>query len=43
MFNTFNRARFAAPVTDVSTSNFGEVNGTRGQPRVVQLGLKLMF
>jgi hypothetical protein len=43
MFNAFNRARFSTPVTDVSTRNLGEVNGTRGQPRVVQLGLKLMF
>lgn len=43
MFNAFNRARFATPVTDVTTRTFGEVNSTRGQPRIVQFGLKMMF
>ncbi len=43
MFNAFNHVRFSTPVTDVSTRSLGEVTSTRGQPRVVQLGLKMTF
>jgi len=42
MFNAFNHAQFSLPVTNVASPNFGIVGGAR-QPRLIQLGLKLLF
>jgi hypothetical protein len=48
-FNLFNHAQFGLPNTgsnpfaDVSSPNFGSVNSTVNNPRVVQFGLKLTF
>ncbi len=42
MFNAFNHAQFLNPNGNVANRNFGLVGGTR-RPRLVQLGLKLVF
>lgn len=42
-FNAFNTPNFAAPVTSVSATNFGQVTGTSNGPRVIQLGLRFSF
>lgn len=39
-FNTFNRSDFLAPTSDLSSSSFGKISGTR-DPRQIQFGLKL--
>jgi len=41
-FNAFNHASFSAVGTDVDASGFGVVQGVH-DPRIIQLGLKLMF
>jgi Carboxypeptidase regulatory-like domain len=43
-FNLFNHAQFGLPGTDFnSPSNFGVINSTVNNPRVVQFGLKFSF
>lgn len=42
-FNAFNTVSFRPPENDMSESSFGEIDETRGGPRVIQLGLKLRF
>ncbi len=42
MFNAFNHAQFGNPVAAAENTNFGLVTGAR-QPRLVQLGMKLLF
>jgi hypothetical protein len=42
-FNAFNTVSFRAPENNLSESSFGEIDETRGGPRVIQLGLKLRF
>jgi hypothetical protein len=42
-FNAFNTVTFRAPENDMTESSFGQIDETRGGPRVVQLGLKLRF
>jgi hypothetical protein len=42
-FNAFNTVSFRAPENNFSESSFGEIDETRGGPRVIQLGLKLRF
>jgi hypothetical protein len=42
-FNAFNTVTFRPPENDLSESSFGEIDETRGGPRVIQLGLKLRF
>jgi hypothetical protein len=42
-FNGFNFASYADPDTNVSDSNYGQISGTRGSPRTIQLGLSLHF
>lgn len=41
--NAMNHARFKAPVTDPYDKAFGQVSDTNGNPRAIQLGLKLTF
>jgi len=42
-FNLFNHPQFGLPNADIATGQFGIVNSTVNNPRVIQLGLKLMF
>jgi hypothetical protein len=42
-FNVFNRVRFAAGNSNVTSPNFGLVNGTANGPRRFQVGAKLRF
>jgi len=42
-FNAFNTVSFRNPEEDLTESSFGEIEATRGGPRVIQLGLKLKF
>ncbi len=42
-FNAFNTVSFRNPESDMTESSFGEIEATRGGPRVIQLGLKLKF
>ena len=41
-FNAFNRRNLNAPVTDLTSGNFGRVTG-QGTARVIQLGWRLDF
>ena len=42
-FNAFNHADFNIPVSNLSNSNFGQVQGTSTTERQFQLGLKFIF
>jgi outer membrane receptor protein involved in Fe transport len=42
-FNVFNHPNFMPPDTNVQDGNFGIVTSDNGQPREIQLGLKLVF
>jgi hypothetical protein len=42
-FNAFNTANFASPNANISSSGFGTITSTVGNPRVVELALKLLF
>ena len=42
-FNIFNRVNFLPPDTNVADGNFGVITSDNGQPREIQLGLKLLF
>ena len=42
LFNGFNHAQFGAPNASADSPNFGLVAGAR-QPRLIQLGMKLLF
>ena len=42
MFNAFNHAQFGNPNGNASTGNFGLIGSAR-QPRLIQLGLKVLF
>jgi hypothetical protein len=41
-FNFLNRANFRNPIADISNANYGQILNA-ADPRVVQMGLKLMF
>lgn len=41
-FNFFNHTNLSNPVASVNNVNFGKVQGA-GDPRVIQLGLRLLF
>jgi Carboxypeptidase regulatory-like domain/TonB dependent receptor len=41
-FNIFNRANFELPVSDISSSTFGQIQNAL-QPRLVQFALKFLF
>ena len=45
LFNAFNQTNFAAPVTNASATNFGQITATRdGDPgRVGQVAIKLLW
>ena len=45
LFNAFNQVNFAAPVTNASATNFGQITATRdGDPgRIGQVALKLLW
>jgi hypothetical protein len=43
LFNAFNMANFANPSGSVTSTAFGTISSTTGNPRVAQLALKLMF
>jgi len=51
-FNIFNHPQYGEPISDINygspapgtvSPNFGEVNSTVNNPRLVQLALKLSF
>jgi hypothetical protein len=43
-FNLFNHAQFGTPNPDINAGpQFGVINSTVGNPRVIQFALKLMF
>jgi len=42
-FNIFNHPSFQDPDTSLSDPNFGRILGTNGNPRIIQLALKLTF
>jgi hypothetical protein len=43
VFNAFNNVNFAAPNLDATSANFGQINRTVSEPRVMQFALKLNF
>jgi hypothetical protein len=42
-FNAVNNVIFAAPSSNLSNANFGQVTGTANNSRTLQLGLKVLF
>jgi hypothetical protein len=42
-FNIFNHAQFGSPTADIESPQFGEINTTVNNPRVMQFALKLTF
>src|SRR5262249_16430886 len=42
-FNVFNRTNFSNPNTGITNSNFGRLTGTDGNPRILQLAIKIVF
>ena len=42
-FNVLNLVNFASPSGAISSSGFGVIKSTTGNPRVIQFGLKLIF
>lgn len=42
-FNIFNHVNLNNPDTNVADGNFGAITGDNGQPREIQLGLRLIF
>lgn len=42
-FNAFNMVNWGNPNTDLNSANFGLVTGITGQPRNIQLGVRLIF
>lgn len=43
VFNLFNRVRFGYPGTALGTPQFGVISGQVNDPRLIQLGLRLLF
>jgi hypothetical protein len=43
LFNAFNMVNFSNPSGSVTSATFGTISATTGNPRVVQLALKMMF
>ena len=41
-FNAFNNVNFSGPSSSLSSSSFGRITSA-GDPRILQLALKLMF
>jgi len=42
-FNLFNTTHLGNPVTGRTHPNFGEIMWTNGEPRILQLSLKIAF
>jgi hypothetical protein len=42
-FNLFNRTNFGLPNTGITNSNFGKLTSTDGDPRILQLAIKISF
>jgi hypothetical protein len=42
-FNTFNMVNFSAPAGNLNASGAGIIKGTDGNPRVIQLAMKVVF
>jgi hypothetical protein len=42
-FNIFNHAQFGSPIADIESPQFGQINTTVNNPRVMQFALKLNF
>ena len=42
-FNAFNRTNFGQPNTGITNSNFGRLTATDGNPRILQLAIKIVF
>jgi hypothetical protein len=42
-FNTLNRTNLGLPNTSITSSNFGKITSTDGDPRILQLSLKFNF
>ncbi|MBV9082205.1 MAG: TonB-dependent receptor [Acidobacteriaceae bacterium] len=42
-FNAFNVVNFASPSGSITSTNFGAITATEGNPRVIQLALRLAF
>jgi hypothetical protein len=42
-FNLFNATHLGLPNTGLTSSNFGKILGTDGDPRILQMGLKLLW
>jgi hypothetical protein len=42
-FNVFNRTNFGQPNTGITNVNFGKLTGTDGEPRILQLAIKIQF
>jgi hypothetical protein len=43
LFNVMNLVNFANPAGAITSSGFGVIKATTGNPRIVQLALKLTF
>ncbi len=42
-FNLFNHANFSDPNSNLESGSFGQITGTRGDPRIIQFALKVNF
>ena len=42
-FNLFNHAQFGSPASDIQAGNFGAINSTVNNPRVIQFAVKVAF
>jgi len=42
-FNLFNRTNFGQPNTGITNVNFGKLTSTDGNPRILQLAIKILF
>ena len=42
-FNLFNHANFSDPTANLESGTFGQITGTRGDPRIIQFALKVTF
>jgi hypothetical protein len=43
LFNTFNLVNFSSPAGNLNSSGVGIIRGTEGNPRVIQVAMKLVF
>jgi hypothetical protein len=42
-FNVFNHANFSDPNANLESGSFGQITGTRGDPRIIQFALKFYY